>query len=333
VPKKPNLDRVVAVSGRVPEEHLLGRLATYSLPDDPQNGAKVVETFARHGLDVNYLPEARQPVHIFQSACASVRSRRPADSNRARMEIASDEIDNNGTCSYQITVRVWDRANKVIEHEKGMRVTFDKDTSEITTKLLNKRGQHAWDKDMQAIERAIRKDFTRNAKTVPGQKIRNGIRAMLLDIGAQNVRRKAGGLYFVPTEWPDRSGNPKPTLPVLDGLKGALADLYGEDADFWKMALMGEDEEREMVRKHFALNANLQIEELTAKVVNRVRAGKGDRGVRQELLSNVFNERRAIAGAIKQFQDLVNVELSEFTGALDVLDQAMNDLNDLAAAA
>lgn len=319
--------KLVAVSGRVPEEHILGRLATYTLPDEPLNGALVVETFARHGLDVNYLPEARQPVHIFQSACAVVRSRRPGDSNRARQEIAADEVDNNGTCAYQITVRTWDRANRTIEHEKAMRVVFDKATSDISFDHLD-----AYDRTMGAIEKTIRADFRKNAKTVPGQKIRNAIRAMLIDLGAQNLRRKAGGLYFVPKEWRNGNSKPAPTQPVLVGLKAALEDLYGGGrADFYTIALMGEEEEREMVRKHFALNANLQIDELTEKVVNRVRAGKGDRGVRQELLTNVFNERRSIAGAIKQFEELVDVELSEFKGALEMLDQSINDLNQLAS--
>jgi hypothetical protein len=61
-----------------------------------------------------------------------------------------------------------------------------------------------------------------------------------------------------------------------------------------------------------------------------VRAGRGDRGIRSDLVANVFNERRRIASAIKQFQELVDVEMGDLSGNLTLLDKALGELDALA---
>jgi hypothetical protein len=110
------------------EEHFLGRLATYTLPDEERNGAKLLRTWAKHGLNVDDLPEARQPVHVFQSACASVNTRRTNIASGQRAEIRADEVENNGSCSYQITVKVWDLKGVTIEHDaRALRQANERD--------------------------------------------------------------------------------------------------------------------------------------------------------------------------------------------------------------
>ncbi len=327
----PRSGTVVAVSeDSIPEDHFLGRIATYTLPDEPRSGAKLLRSWAKNGLDVDDLPEARQPVHVFQSACASVRSRRAPGSNGHRIEITADEIKNTAaSCAYQITSKVWDTARDVIEHEKGMRITFDKHTNEITVDELD-----GYDQRLRAVEGRIREDFDANAKTVPGQKIRNALRAQIHKVGGQNLRRKAGGLYFVPAEYAIADGNGStkatPTKPVLDGLAGVLADLYGEDADFYTIPLVNDEGQRQMVRKHFVINANEQARELAERAINRVRAGKGQRAVRTELLTNMWNERRRLMGAIEQFEQLVGLEMQDLEANVKDLDRALEELDKFA---
>lgn len=305
----------------------LGRLATYTLPDEPISGAKLVRLWGKHELDLELLPEARQPVHVFQSACASVKTRRGvANGAGARTEITADEVHNNGgKCDYQITVKVWDQAARVIEYEKALRATFDKRTSEISFDDLG----YA-DPRLAQIEREIRRHFEANAKTVPGQKVRNAVRAALLANGAQNLRRKAGGLYFVPAEWRE-NGEAKPTKNVLDGLKSVLREAYGEArADFYTIPLMQDDEMRQMVAKHFSLNVKERSEELVTRAVARVRQGKGERNVRSDMLANMYSDRRKLAGSIQQFEQLVDLERGEVEANLRDVDEALQKLQDLA---
>lgn len=320
--KKP-LNGVVAVAeGALADEHVLGSLAMSTNPDEPKPYSVFVRSWAKHGLDTDDLPEKRSLVHVFQSACASVKQRRSGAGER--VEVTADEVQNNGTCDYQITLKVWDRANRVIEHQKGMRVEFNKTDATIRTVALD-----GWDDSLRKVETRIRKHFDANGGTIPGQKVRNALRAQLHKVGGQNLRRKAGGVYFVPKEWND-GGVVKSTRPVLDGLAGVLEDLYGDRADFYAIPLANDEGERAMVRKHFMMNVNAQAQELAEKAAARVRQGKGQRGVRADLLDNLHAEQRSLLAAVQQFDSLVSVERSEVAENLAGLQKALSDLQDLA---
>lgn len=302
-------------------KYFLGRVVTFTLPDREVKGTAFMRSWAKNGLDVDWLPEARQPVHVFQSACASVRGRKDANGG-GKVEIRADEVENlSGRCSYQITRACWDLSERVIDFRQDMRLQFDKDTNAITVAELP-----GYDAQMTALVDDVQTHFEANAKTVPGQKVRNAVRNTLLRIGAQNLRRKAGGLYFVPMEW----NGGQATKPILDGLTGVLTDLYDEDADFYTWPMLNNDGEREMVRKHFMLNVSERLEELTLKAVDRVRSGKG-RGVREEMILNLHNDRRKVHAAIAQFQSLVHVEEKDLKANLLDLDDAISKLEALAA--
>lgn len=323
------LGRVVGVSEKQAAEldprYFLGRLVLFTLPDRPVSGSKLLRLWGHAGLDLDLLPDARQPVHVFQSACASVKQRRGTNGhNNGRTEIAADEVQNNGgaggDCVYQITVKVWDTAARTVEFEKALRATFDKRTSEIAFDHLG-----SSDPRLAKIEREIRRYFDQNGKTLPGNKVRNGVRDQLAAVGAQNVRRKAGGAYFVPMEWKP-NGQPKPTGPILDGLKGVIEELYGGDGDFYTVPLANDLEMRAMVAKHFTLNARENLQELTLRALDRARR-KGNK-VRQDMLANMWNERRQVVGAIQQFEELVDLEKKDIEAELHALDQALTELQD-----
>jgi hypothetical protein len=319
---------VVAVSeDALDPDQFLGRLTMFTLPDKEVSGGKLLRSWASHGLDPDILPEARQPVHIFQSACASVKRKRATNGSGDRMQITADEVDDNGTCDYQIGVKVWDVANKLIEYRRDMLVTFDKATNIITVDDVS------GDPRMRAIEQQIRDHFDANAKTVPGQKVRNAVRATLHSIGAQNVRRKAGGVYFVPATYMRTFNGVTdacPTKPLLDGMRDVLADLYGDDADFHIIPLANAEGEREMVRRHFVINANDRASELSMKAINRLRAGSGKRAVRSDLMANLWNERRELLMAVDQFHDLVEIEQKDLQANLRELDESLMKLQEFA---
>jgi hypothetical protein len=323
----PGLANAVGVAGfAIPEQHLLGWQAMYSLPDEERSGARVMRVWANNGLDVADLPDARSPVHVFQSACASVRQivRNP---NGQKVEIRADEIENNGACRYQITLKTWDLANKSIEHEKAMRVDFDKANGTLSVDYLGHQDPH-----LLELEDRIRKHFDANAKTVPGKVIRNAIRKKLESLGGQNLRGKAGGVYFVPTNATIRQGSLTAevrTRPILDGMTGVLNDLYGERGDFWILQLANDEGAQEMVRKRFTINVNDELRDLTEETINRVRSGKG-RGVREERIMNLVQKRRRIGAAVQQFEQLVAVERGDISANLRDLDKAIADLQALA---
>ncbi|HEX6973351.1 MAG TPA: DUF6744 family protein [Vicinamibacterales bacterium] len=315
---------VLTGPGGVP---LLGTLATYTLPDEPKKSNALVKAWANNGLDIDGLPDKRTGAHIFMSACRSVETRKATNGSAnvsRRVEISVDEVlHDDKEVVYQITRRVRDLAHKTIEHEKSMRLTYDKALDRIDVTELEDY------ETLRGLEESIRKHFEKNRRTIPGQKIRNAIRDQVLAIGGQNLRRKAGGLYFIPHEY--RDGNSmKPTAPILQGLQGALEELYGDRADFYTIPLVADDEQRQMVAKHFAINAVDKSQELMEKALNRVRAGKGQRGVRSDLIANLWNERRLLAGAVDQFDQIVSLERAEIDKNMQDLDDALAKLQELA---
>ena len=303
----------------------LGKLVTYSMTDDFISGTTLVRCWAKHGLDPNDLPDVRSGLHNFQSACRSVETRRR---NGAGVEVKVDEVVNDATeCVYQVTRMVRDKTLKVIEHPKAMTIAFDKKLETIAVRELEDY------QTLRGLEDAIRTHFSKNAKAIPGQKIRNTVRSTLLKIGAQNLRRKAGGLYFVPHQYsvaaPGGGTQMTDTQPTLDGLAGVFEDLYGHRGDFWTMPLLDSADAQKMVAKHFAINVASASEELLTEAVNRVRAGKG-RGVQPQLRARLWNERRKLGGQIQQFEKMVSLEKDEIEKNLRDLDRALQDLDDLA---
>lgn len=319
---------LVAVGDALDEEHTLGRIGIYGHPDEDHPLTDVLRAWGSRGLDVADLPDVRRPVDFFMTACASVKKRRRGDGER--WEIAADEFENiPGRCAYQITMKRWDQAERVIEHEKAMRLTFDKATSVIEVTPLD-----GWTADLKRLEDAIRNKYRADVRdsTVTGNKIRNAIRELLLAIGAQNLRspQRAGGVYFVPREYTTKTGQRKATLPILEGLQGFVDNLYGERGNFHLVRCANDEGEREMVRKHFTVNVGARVDELREKLVERVRSGRG-RGVRQELIDNTLEEYRQIHFAIKDFDALVGVERSDLATKIGDLDAAIAKLREMAA--
>lgn len=312
----------VAVGATTKGLPIIGRLVTYTLKDEPIAGPKLVRTAAKHGLDVDLLPEKRSGADVFMSACRSVETRKR---NGVDIEVKVDQVVNTSQeVVYQITRMVRDRVQQVIQHRMAMTLAYDKadDTDPISVRELEEYDE------LRELEDTIRKHYAANVKTVPSSKVRNFVRDVLRSLGGQNLRRKAGGLYFVPDQHMS-NGRKQSTAPTLEGLDGFVADLYGEDGDFYTIPLVGDEGAQEMVRKHFTLNVREEARQAMERAIQRVRAGKG-RGVRADFVANMWNERRRIAHAIGEFESLVSLEKDAVADDLRDLDKALQELQDLA---
>lgn len=310
-----------AVSDAVPEEKLRGRITFFSMPDDTVPADELILSAAKNGVDDKYLPDLRQPVHVFQSACASVASR--AGNGNGRVEVRSDEVENNADqCSYQITRVIWDLDNRVIEHEKALRLEFKKDDLSVRSVRLDH-----FDPALNDLEQQVREHYDANMSTIPGSKIRNMVRDVLQRSGGINMRRRAGGVYLVPTIVPgtaNRAGG-KRTKPLLDGLAGMLEDLYGDRGDLYTIACMAGDAEDEMIRRHATLNIVQEARRVSQKAFQRLQTG-GDRKVRDDFAANLANDRRTILQLMSHFQELVGLDIKDVEASLKELDDAIQQI-------
>lgn len=313
------LKNAVVVSEGVPEEALMGRLVTYSHPDDLLPAGKIIRAWAAHGLDVNDLPDVRSPTHVFQSACRAVETRRANSTAGVEVTVAVVK-DDHRECIYQITRMVRDKANALIEYPKAMTLRLDKSTDTITVVELEDYNA------LRGLEERIREHFAKHAQDIPGQKVRNAVRDTVLKVGGQNLRGKAGGLYFVPKRF-HVDGQERETLPIIDGLGEFLAQMYGEGrGNLYRWPCMDDQYSRDIVAKHFSIDANAKARELLEKAVLRAASGPGERGIREEFMTTLYNEQRKLMSAAQQYDQLVGFEREDLDVNLRDLDEAIRKL-------
>lgn len=303
----------IAVAGELPDELLLGYLTIFTVPDQPVTASKLTRVWAANGLDMGLIPRQRQPVNTFENACRSVETRRRT--NDQQVEVKVDRVmEDRDESVYQITRMVRDTVGQVIEHPKAMRVTFDKIDQSITVDEL----EHDAYKALGGLEEAIRERYDQLADKVPGQKIRAAVRAYMKQMGATNVRRKAGGVYFVA----------KAHKPTLDGLADALETLFGGEADLHTIAYANGDGEREMLEKHYKLTAGDALDEQIGRIATRLKKGGQ---VRMDMVTNVIQERRLLGQQAKQMTEILGDEQALIREKLGMLDEQIEKLMDMAA--
>lgn len=305
----------VTPGGAVKESQIAGYVTMFTIPDDAVSGNKLLRTWALLDLDTELLPPARRPVNVFQAACRSVEVNRRRSTDA--MEVKVDEImETDALCVYQVTRLVRDKTDQVIDHPKAMRVTFTKEDESIKVDPHEAEHYHA----LAGLEDAIRDYYNKNATKVPGYKVRSVLRAYMGVLGATNLRRKAGGVYFVPARGKE----------TLEGITEALDTLYGERADLHTIPLVNDEGAREMVRKHFAINAIGQIDELMAKIAEALH-GTRERRIRSDFVGNVAQQRHAITALKDEYSGLLESELSEIGSKIADLDEQMDALSEAVA--
>lgn len=310
-PRLPKNVVAMTPGGAVTMDHIMGFLAMFNVPDEPVSAWKFQQQWIGKGLPAHLIPKARQPKHAFMRACSSIASRRAANGSTAT-EITADEImETDEAVMYQVTQRVRDKANRVIEHPKAMRVTFEKATEEITWEPIERTlfDQEALDH----LGEAIRAHYDKNAKKLPGPRVRARIRGLMDHLNGTNMRRKAGGVYFVPKDGKDD----------LDALADVLAELYGEEADLSMIPFVNADGEKNLLEKHFKIEVSRELDEMMAETTEALSA---DRKMRSDRAKNLLARRQVLANRRQSYADLLGRSLEEVNEKVELLDDQLEAL-------
>lgn len=307
-PKK----NVIAVTpgGEITKDMILGFYALFYIPDQPVSASTLRRTWMAEGLNENLVPKNRRAVNAFQVACRSVETRRHSNGSSKQEEIKVDEVsETSNACVYQITRMVRDKDQQVIEHPKAMRITFNKDSENIKAERLERGHAEA----LKGIEARIREHFDANAKKLPGSKVRAAIRAILDEMGATNVRRKSGGVYFCPKEGQG----------TLESLQRVLDTLYKGEAELHTIACANAEGERKMIERHFTVNVKEELTELMADISTRLREGQP---IRADRLRNIVNRRRELEAHAERYRSLLDSNLGTVDEATRLLDEQIEEL-------
>ena len=295
-------------------EHVMGFYAMFTVPDRFVSASKLNRAWASEGLPMGLVPSDRKAVDTFKNACRSVETRRHG-ANRT-VEVKVDQVtETYRDCVYQVTYMVRDKAQRQIDHPKALKVTFDKNDDTIAYEQLSQE----YAAQLDSIKVAIDESFDANSSKVPGSKVRAAIRGLMDHAQATNVRRKSGGVYFVPKAGRDD----------LDGLTRVLDFLYSDDAEVHLIPCANDEYQKEMVQRHFELNVSTEIDEAISKIADKLTS---QRKVRSDALGNFFVKRKELGELRAKYAEMIGSEMDTVNEKLSLMDEQLNALMEQASA-
>jgi len=309
-------------NGQITEDMLLGVCALYAMPDRPVPAHTLASAWAAEGLPPKLVPDGRRPVHVFQRACESVKSRSGVPSANRLVEVASDLVSHqDGVCVYQITRLVRDKANQVIEHEKAMTLVYhsdraDTDPNQIEVIVRDAESYLA----LRDTEQKVRDYYLSHLETVPGKKIRDAVRGALLSVNGISLRGRSGGCYFVP----------KAGISTCESIQRVLSHVYNDPTAAFLHALpwLDSDGMRQIVQQHHEVSVRERAEALTAELSERLTS---DKKPRADYVANKLNERREIGQQVREYAALLGEKAELAMEALRIYDDKLDDLLSAAA--
>lgn len=305
---------VVAVTegGAITLDMILGEVVFYTVPDAPVKVQKVKEIMQELGLDESLIPEPRKPVYVFEDAVRRVEGKRK---NGTITETKVDKVfEDNTTSVYQVTRLVRNIDEKVIDHPKAMRVSFDKAGHMITVEPLEAEAADA----LAGTEESIREYYSRNRATHHGQKIRNTLRQYITGKLFGESIRESGGIYFVARRHHDE----------LIKLRELMDRLY-QPGLFHLIPLANDETQREMLEKRFVVNTMDAINEAIGRYAERLK--DSSKTVRSDTIRTATEDRAALGERIKQFRELLSFESDALEQNVALLDQQILKLAEKAA--
>lgn len=320
MPRTPKNVVAVTPGGNITMEHIMGFYTLFTLPNEPVSASKLHRLWIGEGLDQDLIPNVRSAKNNFQMAVRSIENRsRKTDSKKKRTEIEVDPvIENDEKVVYQVTKLVRDQFNEVIDHPKAMKVTFDKNTEVMTWEPLDKLTDMS-ESDLSGLFDLIQNHFDRNAKKIPGQRVRAAIRKIIKEYGGTPIIRKksggVGGIYFVPKDAKDD----------LESVDTVLRELYGEDvAELHLIFCASADGERELVERHFTTNVSEEIDGLMAEVAGALKS-EGQK-MRSDRVGNILALRKLLGDHREKYTQLLGSSLEQIETKLGLLDQQLEKL-------
>lgn len=296
---------------------LLGYQVLCSLPDIDLDAGLVRIACTQYGFDPDVFVTAPQPTDDFRAACASLRQR--LGKGHGRVQILSDEVENGPErVSYQVTRVVWNLAERMVVHEKGLLIEFSKATGEITSRKLDK-----FDPNLAQLVKCVQDRIEAAANTVRGRKFRHAVRDQILALGGQRLLPDTG-VYFVPADWDGL------TLGSLVKVESLVSSLYGERGRFYILPVRDEVVERDALSIVIGANLAEAMDRVAARAMQRVSEGT-ERAVRADLLANLYGERAAVLADVLRLH--AGGLTPELGGAVERANEALRQLEEVAAIA
>jgi hypothetical protein len=319
MPTTPSIGGLIAVSEDSGIK-ALGYLTWFSVPDESIGLRKLKSQLAVQGLPPTLAPKDTKAIHTFK------RAMREQEGRRRQGDIITDTAVAQVTetaweCVYQIARVKRDLEDQVVDYPKALRVTFVKADEEIKFKPLGEVPRA----DALEMMSDIQDFYDKNNTKVTGARVRGIVRNYLRSepdeqrtidgLGGENLRGKAGGIYFIPAEHVEQ----------LKALSSMLEELYPGRAYLHAVPMADGASQREIIRRHHIANTRQEIMEAIGEAKSLLSADR-ERALRSDVVANKWAQFRQIQRRAARYNELLKDEQDEITDAATILNKQLDRL-------
>lgn len=316
------LEGMVGVGGNAKGVQPLGYITWYSVPQGDVPIAKLRKAWMLAGLDPRPLPKDQRAADIFRRAMRAQEKRHKNEDGTITQTDVKDAVDSAEEIVYQVSRVVRDAEGKVVDYPKALQAIFNKEELDIYFKPLGGVSRS----DVIPMMEEINEYYEKNAKTVNGFKVRKIVRDFLrsddveqegqVGLSGENLRGKAGGVYFVLAKYVDQ----------LEGLSQALSELYPDGAAFlYSVPLADGSTARELIRRHHIANTMDEAKATIAKVGELLRDSR-KRSVRTDVAEHHWNALQGMKRRVAAYKRVLHDEDDEVDETLALLERQINSI-------
>jgi hypothetical protein len=301
----------------------LGYIVWYSVPDVDVSVRKLRRVWQLSGLDPKPLPKAPGEVNAFRRAVRGEEGRIALPDGTVMETDVRDIPTNDGYIVYQLSRVVKDADEQLVSYPKALRVKYHPERRDTDFDALGEIPR----KDVLPIMESIQERFEANVKAITGAKVRSLVRDYLkndddeqagkVGLSGENMRGKAGGVYFVLARYADQ----------VASLADFLSEMYPDHASagLYSVPMADGATERDMIRRQHVANSLADIEEEIGEVRDLLREDR-KRGVRDNVRQHHFRRLEQLKRRAAQYAEALREEQDDVTAHLDVLNAQLRQL-------
>lgn len=298
----------------------LGYLTWFSVPDESIGLRKLKATLAMAGLPPTLAPKDNKAINTFKRAMREQEGRRRNNGHITDTAVAM-VVETPEDCVYQISREVRDLDERLVEYAKAMTVTFSKKTDDVKFKPLGGIARS----DLMDMELEISTYMDQNSAKVTGAKVRSVVRNYLRStpdeqrgidgLSGENLRGKAGGIYFIPAA----------AVEELTAMSEALSELYPGRAYLHAIPMADNATEREIIRAHHIANTRQEMKEAMAEVKGLLSPDR-DRAPRSDSVAHHWARFNALQRRAAQYAEVLEDEQDEIREMGEILKKQLDRL-------
>lgn len=299
----------------------LGRIVWFSVPDESVSLRALKKALGMNGLPLSLAPKDTKAVNVFKRAVREHEGRTKLDSGLFIDTDVAQVLESPEYCVYQVSRLTRDLDERVVDYTKLVRFIFDKGTEEVKPNVL----PGAPRKEALEIMGAVEDFMEKNGGKVTGAKVRGIIRTYIREesdetrgidgLSGENLRGKAGGIYFVPERF----------FEEVKALSAMLNDLYKGKGYLHAVKLADGAGERELVRAHHTANVKQEMQEMVGELRGLL-SPERERAPRSDVIANKMAQFHAAQRRAAKYAEIIQEDVADIEEAAKIVKRQLDRL-------